>query len=259
MDQRLKGKVAIVTGAGSGIGFAIAKLFVRHGCKVLLNDIDTGLAESAALQIDEDNCYGFSGDAGDPAFIEQMVQACVAKFGRLDICVANAGITSYGAFLDTSVEEFDQLLHVNLRGTFFLAQKGAQEMIKHTRAGRVLLISSVTGILAHNYLVAYGMTKAGISMMAKALVVELSDFGITTNVIAPGAVATERTLAKDPNYAEKYGALIPTGRTADPDDIANTALFLVSEEARHINGQTIIVDGGITSLCAIPRDIEEPD
>ena len=259
MQVDLKGKVALVTGAGSGIGFSIAQELVSQGAKVLLNDVSEGLAESAALQLGEESCLGLSGDAGDHAFIKSMVAKAVEHFGRLDICVANAGITSHGSFLETTPKRFDALINVNMRGTFFLAQEGAKQMIKQGDGGRILFISSVTGVLAHNYLVAYGMTKAGISMLAKALVVELSDYGITCNVIAPGAVATERTLAKDPDYAEKYGNIIPTGRTAQPIDIANTALFLLSNEARQINGQTVIVDGGITSLCAIPRDIEEPD
>ncbi len=257
MKLDLSGKVAVVTGGGSGIGFAIAEQLIAHGAKVLLNDINEGLAESAALQLGESQCLGLTGDASDPVFIEEMIQRTASYFGRVDICVANAGITSHGAFLDTTPTQFEKLTDLNLKGTFFLAQAGARQMISEGHGGRILLISSVTGVLAHNDLVAYGMTKAGISMLAKALVVELAHHGITTNVIAPGAVATERTLARDPDYAEKYAAIIPTGRTASPTDIAHTALFLVSDEARQINGQTLIVDGGITSLCAMPRDIEK--
>ncbi len=259
MNDTIIGKVAIVTGAGSGIGFEIAHQLVEKGVKVILNDIDEGLAVSSALQIGEENCLAFPGDAGKPDFIASMVEAAVENFGSLDICIANAGITSYGEFLKTTPEQFDQLLNLNLRGTYFLAQAGARQMIEQASGGKILLMSSVTGILAHNYLAAYSMTKAAITMLGKSLVIELSPYNISVNVIAPGAVSTERTLAKDPNYAQKYAQYIPTSRVATPHDIASTTLFLLSPAARQINGQTIVVDGGITSLCAVPKDLEEPD
>ncbi len=253
------GRAAIVTGAGSGIGFKICEELTNRGCQVLLNDLDTDLCQQAQQRIDSPNCHTLAGDAGSIDFINEMVDCCLSLFGRVDYCIANAGITSFGAFLDFTPERFETLVNLNLRGSFFLAQRCAQEMIRQESGGRVLLMSSVTGLLSHPHLAAYGMTKAALQSLAKVLVQELGPHRITTNAIAPGAVATERTLSDDPNYRQLWSKALPTGRISDPIDIAEAALFLLSDAAAQITGQTLTVDGGITSLCISPEELAVPE
>lgn len=243
-------KVAIVTGAGVGIGFEIARQLCNEGAKVVLNDIDVNLSSDAAARIGE-NCIALPGDSSDTAFIREMVDIAVRSFGRLDIVVANSGITLFGDFLEYSPESFNRVMKVNLAGSFFLAQMGAKQMIKQSSGGSILFTSSVTGHQAHKQLAAYSMTKAALEMLAKNLVIELSQYRITVNTIAPGATLTERTL-DDPNYQSVWSQITPMGRPATTLDIANAALFLVSDKASHITGQSLIIDGGWTSVSPSP-------
>ena len=229
---KLEGQVAIVTGAGTGIGFEIARQLLDNGAKVVVNDIDPNLLDEATQRLDHRDCVAASGDAGDLAIIDRMIGQAVKHFGKLDISIANAGITSYGSFLKFNEEQFADLMNLNLKGSFFLAQKSALQMIAQKTPGRILLMSSVTGVLSHPFLVAYGMTKAAISNLAKNLVIEVAKYGITVNAIAPGAVGTERTRSMDPNYEKVWGSLIPTGRSTDTSEIARAVLFMVSPRSR---------------------------
>ena len=243
-------KVAIVTGAGQGIGYEIAKQLCDAGAKVILNDIEEKFAADAATKIGS-NCLALAGDSGDMDFIRQMVETAVAEFGSLDIIIANSGITLFGDFLDYPQESFNRVMNVNLGGSFFLAQQAAKQMIKQSSGGSILFTSSVTGHQAHKKLAAYGMTKAALEMLAKNLVIELSQYRITVNTIAPGATLTERTL-DDPDYETVWSGLTPMGRPATTTDIANAALFMVSDKAKHITGQSLIIDGGWTSVSPSP-------
>jgi NAD(P)-dependent dehydrogenase (short-subunit alcohol dehydrogenase family) len=194
-----------------------------------------------------------AGDAGEITIIHKLVEEAVTRFGQLDIVIANAGITLFGDFLSYSPEAFFKVMQVNLGGSFFLAQAAAKQMIKQKTRGSILFMSSVTGHQAHKNLAAYGMSKAALEMLAKNLVIELSGYGITVNAIAPGATLTERTLL-DPSYTKTWSRITPMGRPATTANIADTALFLVSEKASHITGQTIIVDGGWTVVSPPPEE-----
>ena len=252
-NNLFSGKTAIVTGAGQGIGFEICKQLVMKGASVLLNDIDASMANTAAQEIRsaEGHCIPCPGDSSDLVFIQEMVTRAVESTGRLDIVIANAGITLFGDFLTYPVASFFEVLKVNLGGTFFLAQAAANQMKGQPNGGSILFTSSVTGHQAHKNLAAYGMSKAALEMLAKNLVAELSEFKINVNTIAPGATMTERT-AKDNDYESVWSTITPMGRPAYPEDIAAAALFLVSDQAKHITGQTLVVDGGWTSMSPSP-------
>ncbi len=246
-------KTAIVTGAGIGIGFEIARQLAAEGADIILNDIDPEAAHAAAEQIRQEGgrCEAVAGDSSDLACIQQMVQQAVASFGKLNMVVANAGITTFGDFLEYDITQFQQLVSVNLQGSFFLAQQAARQMIRQQLPGRILLMSSVTGHQAHPNLAAYGMTKAALEMLAKALGVELAPYGITVNAVAPGATLTERTLS-DTGYQRTWEHLTPTGKVATTQDIAHAALFLLSPQASQITGQALVVDGGWTAVSPPP-------
>lgn len=250
-----KGKTAIITGAGTGIGYEIARQLALAGALALLNDIDGGLADQAAEKIRRQGgtCLAMSGDASDPEAIDQMTGTVAREFGHLDFAIANAGITTFGSFLDYELERFQKLIAVNLQGSFFLAQAAARQMVRQGAGGRILFMSSVTGHQAHPNLAAYGMTKAALEMLAKSLGVELAPHRITVNAIAPGATLTERTLQSDPDYKASWDRLTPTGAASTPADIAHAALFLLSDNARQITGQSLIVDGGWTAVSPAPE------
>ena len=248
-----KDKEAIVTGAGQGIGLEICRKLCAAGVKVILNDVDPALATQACRELVDTGatCIAVSGDSSDLRIIQQLVDTAVSNFGRLDIAIASAGITLFGDFFSYTPEAFSRVMQVNLNGTFFLAQAAAKQMKTQTSGGRLLFMSSVTGHQAHRNLAAYGMTKAAVEMLARNLVIEVSRFGITVNCIAPGATVTERTL-EDPEYEHTWSRITPTGRAGTVQDVANTALFLVSEEASQITGQTIVVDGGWSVVSPEP-------
>ncbi|HOY07808.1 MAG TPA: SDR family oxidoreductase [Saprospiraceae bacterium] len=246
-------QVAIVTGAGIGIGFEVARQLALQGARVVLNDIDEDLAQSASQTIREAGgvCEGFGGDISEIPNIEGIVQFAVSTFGKLDILIANAGITTFGSFLEYQPESMQKLLKVNLFGTFFLIQAAAKQMALQGHGGSVLLTGSVTGHSAHPYLAAYGMTKAAIDQLAKNLVIDLAPHRININTIVPGATLTERTM-QDERFEQVWSKISPSGRPATTADIAHAALFLVSPLSRQIMGQNLVIDGGWTSVGISP-------
>ncbi len=246
-------ETAIITGAGCGIGYEIALQLALQGASVLINDIDDVTLQEAADKIKQQGgkCLAISGDASDINCINLMVEKAVKEFGQVTIGIANAGITHFGRFLDFTPEDLQKVMQVNLSGSFFLAQAVAHQIVKQGTGGSLLFMSSVTGHQAHKNLVAYGMTKAGLEMLAKGLVEELSEYKIVVNALAPGATMTERTL-DDTDYAATWSRITPLGRPATVSDIANAALFLVSPLSRHITGQSLVIDGGWTAISPSP-------
>jgi glucose 1-dehydrogenase len=248
------GSTAIVTGAGNGIGYEVARHLALRGANVVMNDIDAALIQSSAQKINElasGKVWPCAGDAGNLEVIEQLVNVAIEKFGKLDIAIANAGITLFGDFLQYQPEALQSVMRLNLQGSFFLAQKAAKQMITQQSGGSILFMSSVTGHQAHKNLAAYGMTKAALEMLAKNLVIELSEHHITVNTVAPGATLTERTM-EDAEYKATWSRITPMGRPATVEDVANAVLFMVSPAARHITGQNIVVDGGWTAVSVSP-------
>ena len=247
-------QVAIVTGAGKGIGFAVARQLALQGASVVLNDIDINLATTASQKIKADggSCEAYGGDISEIEIIEGIVKFTVDTFGKLDILLANAGITTYGDFLEYQPASMQRLLQINLFGTFFLTQAATKQMVKQGQGGSILITSSVTGHAAHPFLAAYGMTKAGLDQLVKNLVIDLGPHKININTMVPGATLTERTLIEDPDYLEIWSRITPSGRPSTTDDIVNAALFLVSPASRQIMGQNLVIDGGWTSVGVPP-------
>lgn len=254
-DLPFKDDVAIVTGAGVGIGREICHQLCRRGAAVVLNDIDPALVDEAVGEVraQKGRCVGIAGDVSDIPFLSRMVEKAVAEFGKLTMTVANAGITLFGDFFEYKPESFERVVRVNLGGSFFLAQAAARQMRAQGGGGRIIFMSSVTGHQAHKDLAAYGMTKAGLEMLARNLVLDLSPHGITVNALAPGATLTERTM-EDKDYAKIWKELTPMGRAGRVEDIANAAMFLLSKEASHITGQALVIDGGWSAVSPYVED-----
>lgn len=248
----------MVTGAGKGIGFSICRSFAAEGALVGLNDIDASLASAAVKIINQElNSERVIALPFDVSLVEEQKKNIAWFSGQhqgLDVFVANAGITNYGSFLSYEPEHFDQLTSVNMRGTYFSVQAAAKEMIQRETAGTIILISSAVGLTAHRNLGAYGASKAAIIMMGKSFGLELGPYGINTNVIAAGATLTERTKEDDPNYEENWKSVTPNKKAGRPEDVAKSCLFLASDDARQINGQTLVVDGGWSIYGSLPAN-----
>jgi glucose 1-dehydrogenase/3-oxoacyl-[acyl-carrier protein] reductase len=244
----LTGRVALVTGAGRGIGRAVALYLAELGAAVALNDLAPASGAEATA---EDIRLGGGQSLPCPADvrridqIDAMMKAVVERFGRLDILVNNAGIDPRCSFFDTSGEFWDDVLDTNLKGVFFCAQSAAREMRK-TGGGRIINVSSVHGQATMPNLAAYAASKGGIDALTRQLSLDLAPFRITVNAVAPGCVQVEKNTF-DPAVR---GREIPAGRVGTPQDIASTIGFLASDAAQWLTGQVITIDGGTTArLC----------
>lgn len=249
--MQLDQKVAIVTGSDSGIGRAIAIQFAQEGAAVVINYAHAqDKAEQVREIIERNNGKALVIQADVSQYQQAMglIQQTVEHFNRLDIMVNNAGMEIHNAFLDVTEEQWDRVLSVDLKGTFFCAQAAAREMVKRKTAGRIINISSVHEDLAMPRNAPYCCAKGGIRMMTRTICLELAPYNITVNNIAPGAIDTpiDADVKADP---EKMGALlkeIPQHRMGQPEEVAKLALFLASDAAAYVTGSTYIIDGGLT-------------
>ncbi len=253
---RLQGKVALVTGAGTGIGQALAVRFAREGAHVGINYHQN--ADGARQTLDQVREAGVDGEIlqGDLRTADAargVVERAADHFGRLDILVNNSGITSWGPFLEYTETAFDDVVDTNLKGSYFASQAAARRFIKQDSPGRIVLISSLVGVNAVEYLSAYSMTKAGLRMLARSLGYELGRYKITVNAIGVGPTLNERNLRDDPEYDAHWGAVVPVGRAATADDACSAAVYLCSEEASYVNATTLMVDGGWSAYGPTPR------
>lgn len=243
--MRLEGKVALVTGGARGIGLAIARALVREGAVPVIADVNEEGARQAVAELGHAQGQALAVDVADHASVQAMVAAILARHGRLDILVNNAGIGGNTPFLEITPEEWQRTVAINLSGAFFVAQACARAMVEGKRGGRIVNIASLSGQRGGHGRAAYGAAKAGLELLTKVMAVELAEDGITVNNIAPGAIETEMAkFAHSGATRAAYNYLIPMTRYGTPEEVADAAVFLCSDEARYVHGHTLNVDGG---------------
>jgi glucose 1-dehydrogenase len=249
--MKLAGKIALVTGSSKGIGRAIAVRFAQEGADVVINyNCTPGGAQEVLREVEAAGRRGLmvQADLSNTAQARELVTTTVEHYGRCDILVNNAGIETHAPFWEVTEADYDRVLNVNLKGVFFTTQAMVRHLMESKRAGKVINISSVHEELPFPNFAAYCASKGGLKMLTRDLAVELGPFGITVNLIAPGAVETpiNTKLLNDP---QKLGVLlgqIPLARLGKPEDVAGLAVFLASSDADYVTGSTYFVDGGLT-------------
>lgn len=245
--MKLQDKISLVTGAGQGIGKAIALTFADEGSCVVVNDIDLDKATAVAEQINAsgEKALPLRADVSQSKEVSGMVAEVIRSFGRIDVLVNNAGIQTVSPFLDLSEEAWQRVIDVNLKGTFLCSQMVAREMVKN-RKGKIINISSIHQSIPRYNKAHYDASKAGIMILTKDMALELSTYRINVNCIAPGAIATpmNKDILDSPERMAEMNSKIPWGRMGTPEEVAQVALFLASDETDYITGATIHIDGG---------------
>jgi len=252
----LDGKVAIISGAARGIGYACAERFLAGGAKVVLADIDEKGGESAAAVLaekDGDATY-IACDVGDALDVHNLVLEAVNAYGQVDVLINNAAQLDTSDFLELKEEEFDAVLRTNLRGPFLLGQAVARQMVTQVEEGKppgtIINMSSVNAVFALPDHLAYSVAKGGVAQLTKGMALSLAPHGIRVNAIGPGSIMTEmlQEVAHDEKVMNRILSRTPLGRVGEPSEIAAIAAFLASDEASYVTGTTIYADGGRLAL-----------
>ena len=248
-------KVAIVTGTNREIGAAIVAGLAQAGFAVLAAHY--GEVERVQSMLEELRSQGFQVESFEAdltvvANNQRLVARAIHLWGRLDVFVGNAGLTVHVPFLETTENQWDSVIDLNLKASFFGAQAAARAMISRGQ-GRIIFSSSVTGIQAIPKLAAYGITKAGLIHMAQTLGGELGPHGITVNALGIGATLNERNLEDNSSYESDWAKVIPTGRVGTPEDVAQAVVWLTSSAASMVNGHTLMIDGGWSTAGRVPE------
>lgn len=254
--MRLARQTVLITGASRGIGRVLALGCAREGADVIVHyhhDRAEATAVVAEITALGRRARAVRADLTRVAQIDRMFAAARRHFARLDVLINNAGLTGWAGFLDTTEAKWDEVLDTNLKGTFFCTQAAARWMLATGTRGAIVNISTQCAQLAVPNLIAYGTSKAGLHGLTKQLAIELAPHGIRVNTFAPGPVSVERNLRDDPDYRRVWGAMIPLGRTAEPEEMIGPAIFLASGESSFVTGQTFYVDGGWTAQGLVPR------
>ena len=251
----LAGKVACVTGAGTGIGVGLAVGLAEAGADVAVSYFgsEAGARETVGrIEALGRRALLYKADVAVVAEARALVDATVERLGRIDIMVNNSGVTWPKPFLELDEETWDRTFGINIRGAFLCAQQAAKHMIRQGGGGRIINFSSVHGFSATKNHAHYEATKGGLNMFTKALAIELAEHQITVNCVAPGAIEVPRYYTQMPNYdRDAMGKRIPLGRVGFPEDVAPLVVFLASDAASYITGETILVDGGLIARMAL--------
>ncbi len=242
--MKLMGKAALVTGAGGGLGGAIAKRFAAEGASVLCTDRDLAKAEFTVTKITKDGgtASAFAANVSEASECEAQVDETIQRYGHIDIAVNNAGVALHRLALETSLEDWQRVLDINLTGSFLTAKAAARHMVAQ-ESGRIIQIGSISGQRGNMGGIAYGASKAAVMHVCKVMAVELSSMGVMVNAIAPGPIETGIS-AHGPTRKRGYLDRIPVGRYGSIKAVANAALFLASDECEWITGHILNVDGG---------------
>jgi len=258
----LAGKVAIITGAGSGIGRASALRFAAEGAKLVLGDKTEAVHETAQMVKDAGgSATALQIDAGVEADVQKIVKTAIETYGDLHVAFANAGISGgMAGIFDLTPEEWSEILRVNLIGPWLMVKHAGQAMMDGGKGGSIILTASVAGIRSGAGGPAYSASKAGVINLAMVSAQQMSETGVRVNAICPGLTETGMTkptfdYAREKEVMHKVGRLNPLRRAAQPDELANVALFLASDQASYVNGQAIAVDGGLSSSHPVTRQL----
>jgi len=262
MTRRLEGKVALITGAGSGIGRAAALLFAREGARLVLGDKTEAVHETArAVQAAGGTAVALQMDAGVEADVQKMVATALGTHGHLDVAFANAGISGgMAGIFDSTPELWSEVLRVNLVGPWLMVKHAGKAMADAGRGGSIICTASVAGIRSGAGGPAYSASKAGVINLVTVSAQQLCETNVRVNALCPGLTETGMTkpvfdYAKGKGVTDKLGRLNPLRRAAQPEELANVALFLASNESSYINGQAIAVDGGLSSSHPVTRQL----
>jgi 3-oxoacyl-[acyl-carrier protein] reductase len=249
MSEKLAGTTAIVTGAAGGIGAATAKRFARESAALVVADKDGPGAERIAGEIEADGgrAIACEVDVREPGQLEAMLARAKRAFGRINVLINNAGQGAQVHFLETTMETWKAMIDNNLMGTFLCSQVVARHMVQEG-GGRIVNIASHSGLLGSSGRAAYAAAKGGIIALTRVMAVDLAEYNITVNCIAPGPIDVPRIRNTQTEERQKaWHAAVPLARYGEPDEIAGVALFLASDDASYVNGQTLAVDGGFTA------------
>jgi len=246
-SMKLRDKIALVTGAGRGIGRAIAIALAKEGASIVVNDVDDRLAEETANEVKAMGCktLAIRADISSGFEVNRMVETTLRSFGRIDILVNNAGIFSSVPLESMSEDEWDRVMKVNLKGVFLCSQAVVKSM-KKQRSGKIVNIGSLAAKVGGIFAGAnYAASKAGVICLTKSLAKQLASYGINVNAVAPGVIETDMTKNWPKDVKEDFLRQIPLGRFGTPEEVADAVLFLVSDRASYVTGATIDVNGGI--------------
>ena len=245
--MKLEGKVAVVTGAASGLGLAMANKFLEEGAKVVFSDInDSSCARTVA---ENENAFFIKCDVRSSGEVDALIEGTVEQFGGLDIFVNNAGIATMSPIVSMSDDDWQKVIDVNLTGVFFGTRAAAKYMQENQIKGAIINLSSILGINGFKTTVSYCAAKGGVNQITRTAAMELAPLGIRVNAIAPGFIRTKMTEAmlEDEAYKKFLEDSTPLGHVGEPEDIANAAAYLASEDAKYVTGTILYVDGGWTA------------